>query len=46
MYANVQKIAKANTRVFVIAGAGHTAIMKDFVKIDTKVVGKDASTYF
>lgn len=46
MYANVQKIAKENTRVFVIAGAGHTAIMKDFVKFDTKVVGKDASTYF
>lgn len=46
MYANVQKVAKANTRVFVIAGGGHTAIMKDFVKYDTKVVGKDAGTYF
>jgi len=46
MYANLQKVAKANTRLFVIAGQAHTAVLKDFVKYDKAVVGKDVSVYF
>jgi hypothetical protein len=34
MYANIQKYAKHGEKVLVIAGQGHTAILKDLLKID------------
>lgn len=34
MYANIQKIAAPGERVLVIGGQGHTAILKDLLKID------------
>lgn len=34
MYANIQKYAKPGERVLVIGGQGHTAILKDLLKID------------
>ncbi len=34
MYANVQKYAAPGERVLVIGGLGHTAILKDLLKID------------
>lgn len=34
MYANVQKYAAPGERVLVIGGQGHTAILKDLLKID------------
>lgn len=36
MYANVQRAAMPGRRVLVIAGAGHTAILKDLLAIDTQ----------
>ena len=46
MYANIQKVAQPNTRILAIAGRGHAAIIKDFVRYDTKVEGKNVNTYF
>lgn len=34
MYANIQTVAKPGTRVIVIGGQGHTAILKDLLKLD------------
>jgi RNase H-fold protein (predicted Holliday junction resolvase) len=36
MYANIQKVAAKNSRIFVIGGQGHIAILNDFLAIDTK----------
>lgn len=36
MYANVQKVAQPGARVLVLAGQGHTAIMKDLLELDQK----------
>lgn len=36
MYANVQRAAMPGHRVLVIAGAGHTAILKDLLAIDAQ----------
>lgn len=36
MYANVQKIAQPGARVLVLAGQGHTAVMKDLLELDQK----------
>lgn len=36
MYANVQRAAMPGHRVLVVAGAGHTAILKDLLAIDTQ----------
>ncbi|GHA00500.1 hypothetical protein GCM10008090_06630 [Arenicella chitinivorans] len=36
MYANVQKIAQPGERVLVLAGQGHTSIMKDLLELDQK----------
>lgn len=35
MYANVQKAAAPGHRVFVMAGSGHTAILRDLLAIDS-----------
>lgn len=46
MYANIQQVAKPDTRVLVIAGFGHTAILQDFVSYDSKITGKDVGVFF
>ena len=45
MYANVQKAAAAGRRVLVIAGAGHTAILKDLLAIDGAREAEDVNGY-
>ncbi len=45
MYANVQKAAAPGRRVLVVAGAGHTAILKDLLAIDSQRQAEDASGY-
>ncbi len=45
MYANVQKAARPGHRVLVIAGAGHTAILKDLLAIDMQREAEDVSAY-
>lgn len=46
MYANIQKVAQPNTRVLVIGGQGHSAILKDFISLDTKIIGVDVGVFF
>ncbi len=36
MYANIQNLANPGDRLVVIGGQGHTAILKDLVKIDSE----------
>jgi len=36
MYANIQIAAQEESRVFVIAGQGHTSVLRDFLKLDSK----------
>ena len=45
MYANVQKAAAPGDRVLVIAGSGHTAILKDLLAIDGDREADDVSKY-
>ena len=45
MYANVQKAAGPGHRVLVIAGAGHTAILKDLLAIDRERAAEDVARY-
>jgi hypothetical protein len=45
MYANVQTAAAPGRRVLVIAGAGHTAILKDLLAIDGQRVAEDVVPY-
>lgn len=45
MYANVQKAAAPGRRVLVIAGAGHTAILKDLLAIDGQRNAEDVKSY-
>lgn len=45
MYANVQKAAAPGHRVLVIAGAGHTAILKDLLAVDGQRVAEDVTGY-
>ena len=45
MYANIQQAATPNSRVFVIAGHGHAAILKDFVQIDSLRTVTDVNQY-
>lgn len=45
MYANVQKAAAPGHRVLVVAGSGHTAILKDLLAIDTKRQSEDVRKY-
>lgn len=46
MYANIQKYATPGKRVFAIGGNGHTAILKDFLKLDVKRISKPVTPYF
>lgn len=45
MYANVQKAAAPGHRVLVVAGSGHTAILKDLLAIDSQRQSEDVSRY-
>jgi len=45
MYANIQKVAQNGTRVFVIGGQGHTAILKNFLSLDKKRVAHSVDPY-
>jgi len=45
MYANVQKYARADERVLVVAGQGHTAILRDFLEIDGRISAHDIQPY-
>ncbi len=45
MYANVQKAATPGHRVLVVAGAGHTAILKDLLAIDGQRESVDVTGY-
>lgn len=46
MYARVQKAAQPGERVVVIAGQGHTAVMRDFLRADLKRVEEHPYGYF
>jgi hypothetical protein len=41
MYAKIQAHAKPGARVLVIGGQGHTAILKDFLATDSRIIGVD-----
>jgi len=41
MYANIQTWAQPGERVLVIAGQGHTAVLKDLLAIDRRLVARD-----
>ncbi len=45
MYANVQKAATPGQHVLVIAGAGHTAILKDLLAVDSQRQSEDVNGY-
>jgi len=45
MYANVQKAAVPGHRVLVVAGQGHTAILKDLLAIDRARKAEDVTPY-
>ncbi|MEO5630039.1 MAG: DUF5694 domain-containing protein [Thermomonas sp.] len=45
MYANVQKAAAPGHRVLVLAGSGHTAILKDLLAVDSQRQSVDVSGY-
>ena len=46
MYANIQKAALPGERVIVIGGQGHTAILKTFLEIDTRLQAVEVADYF
>lgn len=45
MYANVQKAAVPGSRVVVLAGQGHAAILKDLLAVDDRRVAEDVRNY-
>ena len=45
MYANVQRYATAGERVLVVAGQGHTAILRDLLEIDGRISARDIHPY-
>jgi len=46
MYALVQQFAAPGERVLVIAGSGHTAILRDLLRADSERVEEDVLSYF
>lgn len=46
MYSNVQASAQPGTRVIVIGGQDHTAVMRDLLGIDGEQVGVEVGTFF
>jgi hypothetical protein len=45
MYANIQRYATPGERVLVIAGQGHTAILRDLLAIDGRIEAPDVRPY-
>jgi len=45
MYANVQRYATAGERVLVVAGQGHTAMLRDLLKIDGRIAAREIQPY-
>jgi hypothetical protein len=45
MYANIQKVAAPGRRVVVLAGQGHTAILKDLLAVDDRRTAEDVRVY-
>lgn len=45
MYANIQRYATAGERVLVVAGQGHTAILRDLLQIDERISARDIRPY-
>jgi hypothetical protein len=45
MYANIQRYATAGERVLVVAGQGHTAILRDLLDIDRRISPRDIHAY-
>ncbi len=45
MYANIQRYATAGERVLVVAGQGHTAILRDLLHIDRRISPRDIHAY-
>lgn len=45
MYANVQKAAVPGSRVVVLAGQGHAAILKDLLAVDDRRAAEDVRPY-
>jgi hypothetical protein len=45
MYANIQKHATAGERILVVAGQGHTAVLRDFLRIDGRILAHDVQPY-
>jgi hypothetical protein len=45
MYANIQRHATAGERVLVVAGSGHTAILRDLLGIDRRIRSRNIRTY-
>lgn len=45
MYANIQRYATAGERVLVVAGQGHTAILRDLLEIDGRIGSRDIHPY-
>ena len=45
MYANIQAYAPPGSRVLAIGGQGHTAILKDLLRLDKERVGVDVRPF-
>ncbi len=45
MYANIQRYATGGERVLVVAGQGHTAILRDLLEIDRRISARDIHAY-
>jgi hypothetical protein len=45
MYANIQRYAETGERVLVVAGQGHTAILRDLLGIDQRISARDIHEY-
>jgi hypothetical protein len=46
MYANIQQAAKPGERIIVIGGSGHTAILKQLLATDQRLVAIEVNKYF
>jgi hypothetical protein len=45
MYANIQRYAAEGERVLVVAGQGHTAILRDFLNVDGRISAVDTHPF-
>ena len=45
MFARIQKFAQPGEKLLVIAGQGHTAVLRDLLKLDSNLKSEDISSY-